>query len=788
MTNNNRFALMIHRLRWWIVGLLLVSVIPASYCALRALETNVNKVADWLPTTTPEMREFAWFCETFEGDEILVVTWDGCTVDDPRLDALAEAVVRPLPGLDGSEQVWFSWARTGRSVLRELTAEPLLLSREEALQRMANWAVGSDGRTSCAILKVNDAGRDDRHSAVAAMKSAARRDCNLSDLDLRLGGSTFDCVAIDDESQRSIRGVLAVSLAVGVIGSFVLLRNVRFVCLILLSAGLCEVWSLAIVWIFGSNVDLVLVMMPVLIGILAVSASIHMLNYYTNECVLRGTDGAAARAVRRSWKPAMFSCITTSLGLISLLVSEVAPVRKFGVFSAVGVGLSLIILYLFLPAALECWPGSNRGVLPVAVDDRRQDRRRYRRSWARWFARQSVRRYGTILAVTAVATPLLFFGTMRIRTSIKLQDMFDPRSTLIANYRRIEADIGPLVPVEVVVRFRKASPSKLAERLRLVEQIRGEIDAIDKVGGTISAATFAPPLPVGSGVRQTAERRIILWKLEKAKPRIIAMHYLATTGDEELWRISARVETFNDLDYGIFLDQLRSVVDPIITTADRKLGEDVRAIVTGGIPTFYVVQRRLLDDLRAGFGVAFLTIAFVLSISLRSVWAGLVTMIPNVLPVLVVFGYMGWSDIVVDLGSMLTISTALGISVDNELHFFNWFRTALNRGYGRRRALLTAYRRCGPSMAQTAVICSLGMLVFTLSPFTPISRFGCLMSTLIALAMLGDQLLLPALLVSPLGSFFRGGRRGTEDAESRSASRLRLTTEAPVVTPCTVRI
>jgi predicted RND superfamily exporter protein len=372
---------------------------------------------------------------------------------------------------------------------------------------------------------------------------------------------------------------------------------------------------------------------------------------------------------------------------------------------------------------------------------------------------------------------------MRIRTSIKLQDMFDPRSSLIANYRRIEADIGPLVPVEIVVRFRKASPSTLADRLRLVEQIRGEVDAIDKVGGMITAATFAPPLPAGSGARQAAERRIILWKLEKAKPRLEAMHYLAATGDEELWRISARVETFNDLDYGVFLDRLRSVVDPLIGAADRKLGEEVGAIVTGGVPTIYVVQRRLLDDLRAGFGVAFLTIALVLSISLRSIRAGVVTMIPNVLPVFIVFGFMGWTDIVVDLGSMLTISTALGISVDNELHFFNWFRTALRAGHGRRRALLTAYRRCGRSMAQTAVICSLGMLVFTLSPFTPISRFGCLMSALIALAMIGDQVLLPALLVSPLGSFFRGGVRSPASNASEPGRKPPSPNVEPVAAP-----
>ena len=225
----------VRRFRWWIVGLALASFGPAIYWALMALGTNTNKVTDWLPTTTPEMHQFQWFCEAFEGDEILVVSWDGCTLDDPRLDAFAEAVIRPLPSKTGAAQVWFSWVRTGRSVLHELTSEPLSLSRAEALHRMANWAVGPDGRTSCAVLKVSDAGRDDRHSAVAAVRSAARESCNLSADRLHIGGSTFDSVAIDTESEQSLRVLLTLSLIIAVVASFLFVRNVRFVCFILIA-------------------------------------------------------------------------------------------------------------------------------------------------------------------------------------------------------------------------------------------------------------------------------------------------------------------------------------------------------------------------------------------------------------------------------------------------------------------------------------------------------------------------------------------------------------------------
>jgi len=752
------------RFRWWIVAAALVSFLPAVYYAVLALGTSANKVADWLPPSNPEIRRITWFRELFEGDEILVVSWDGCTLDDPRLDALAEAVVEPLPGIEGRTQRWFSWARTGRSVLGELTTEPLSLTRPEALRRMEGWTVGPDGRQSCALLKVSEAGRNDRHSAVAAVKYAARERCGLLPEELRIGGSTFDSVAIDSESKGSLRILLGLSLAAAIVTSLVFIRSPRLVCLILVTAGLCEAWSLAIVRLSGTNMDLVLVMMPILVGILAVSASIHQLNYYLNECERRGLDGAPARALRNSWKPAAFSCFTTSLGLLSLLISDVAPVRKFGLFSAIGIAVSLVFIFFFLPAALECWPAATRsGSAGSPSAERTLSRRAYRRSWARLFARGAVRHYGRILAIVVVATPLLIYGTGRIHTSVKLQDMFSPHSTVTKNYLWLESNIGPLVPVEIVVRFDVRSTSTLADRMKLVEKVRTTVDAVDKIGATISACTFTPPLPVGGGARQAAERRIILRKLEAAKPRLTALHYLATTADAEFWRVSARVETFNDLDYGELLDQLRSAIEPLIAVADKKTGEDVEVIVTGGIPAIYVVQRQLLYDLRSSFGAAFLSIALVLSVALRSVRAGLVTMIPNVMPVLVVFGIMGLVDVVVDLGSMMTISTALGISVDNELHFFHWFRRSLNQGRGRRRALLSAYRRCGRPMAQTAVICCLGMLVFMFSPFTPVSHFGSLMSSLIALAMLGDQVLLPALLVSPLGSFFQQRTKTGDD-------------------------
>lgn len=105
----------------------------------------------------------------------------------------------------------------------------------------------------------------------------------------------------------------------------------------------------------------------------------------------------------------------------------------------------------------------------------------------------------------------------------------------------------------------------------------------------------------------------------------------------------------------------------------------------------------------------------------------------------------------------MTASAALGIAVDDTLHFITWFRRGLGRGMARDQAVRFAYGRCGRAMFQTSMICGLGLLLFALSGFIPVRRFALMMFALLTLALAGDLVVLPALLVGPLGRVFRPG-------------------------------
>ena len=221
-------------------------------------------------------------------------------------------------------------------------------------------------------------------------------------------------------------------------------------------------------------------------------------------------------------------------------------------------------------------------------------------------------------------------------------------------------------------------------------------------------------------------------------------------------------------------------------TAKEKLarqdqGVNVSAMYTGIVPIVYKAQRSLLKSLIESIGLAFVMISIVMMLLLRpartplgpktllNFRGGMISMLPNMFPVIVVFGFMGHMNrfaggtvdaFLVDIGSMMTASVAMGVAVDDTIHFLNWYRGALGNGYDRKSAIKIAYDRVATAMTQTTLIGGFGLSAFALSTFTPTQRFGVLMLILLGMALVGDLILLPALIAGPLGKYFGKERPG----------------------------
>ncbi|MFC1597534.1 RND family transporter [Planctomycetota bacterium] len=741
----------------WPIILGLVVLLPAIFWGVKETFRNSNNnVSQWLPQDYEETRTYQEFRRQFGSDDFAVVSWEGCTLDDDRVEELAGYLVPPPEERrtgDGSE--WFQKVITGQQVLRDLMTGPGQLSREAAISRLKGTLVGPDLETTCAVVILSEKGDANRTGALAALEEIAESRCGLPRDQLHLGGDAVINAAIDIESKQAIRKWVLFAWGLAFSIAWLSLRRFRLMVMVFAVSFYASVLGTGLIHYTGGTMNLLLVLVPVLLFVLTLSASVHLSNYYRDAIREHGIAGAPMRAMASGWTPCALCAATTALGLASLLVSHIQPVKSFGFYSSTGMLLSLGLLFLLLPTLMEKWPLKDSSETTAAGPSSADRRDRVLRRVA-----GAIIRHNRLVALVCLALLItLGLGVADLDTAIQPARFFPEDSKWIRDGDWFANNVGPLVTVEVVLAFDRQSPSFMRKRMQLVRDVERQVHAMGEVGGTISAATFAPNLNPQRAVQRATTDSL----LKKNRHFFVEQGYLNETGREERWRITARLFGGRDVYYDQVLTSIEERVDRFLEKRGTS-DESVTAIYTGSAPLVFVAQQELLSGLMRSFCLAFALIAVVMVLLLRNVWAGALAMLPNVFPALVTFGVMGWIGRPVDVGAMMTASVALGIAVDDTLHFLTWFRRGRLRGGTREEAIVEAYLRCAPAMTQTTLITGPALLVFYLSSFQPVSQFGLLMFILLVAALVGDLIFLPALLATRFGeSFFRNAKNGKKN-------------------------
>ena len=621
-------------------------------------------------------------------------------------------------------------------------------------------------------VELSEAGAADRKEAFIELREIAAS-VGIDPETIRMGGRPVASEELDlavaragfDPSQPPSRfwkrSVLLTSIIVGVLLAYIMLRSVKLATLVQIAAGYTVILAIAVVPALGGSMNMVLVVMPTLLMVLTSSAAIHVVNYW-KHAMHSDRETAVADAYRMARVPCGLAAFTTAVGLISLGTSPLTPVRDFGVFSAIGCIISLGVVLFGLPAMIAIFP--NRKLPKIGSDSAVFS------SMGRGLSRHST----IVTVLCSVAFVGCAIGLKNFRTETKVIRYFPDDSRVVQDYNFLEENLAGIIPVDTVVRFDKESQQKLkfVERVEIVRRIEHKLATHPEISGTVSLADFLPEVEVPDFDSLTGTRRLFAEKnfntrdkrtLESVEEseasssfRVIADkgYDLYEEGDralndegDELWKITAQVAIMSDMDYGELTHELDELVQ-----SETKYSAGTSHRVTGLIPIFLRTQQAVLESLIQSFALAFGLIAIVMMMLLRSVVAGLLTMLPNLLPVGVVFGLISWAGLRVDIGTMITASVALGIAVDGTLHLLTWFRKGVMDGLKRGEAISEALAHCGPAMWQTSAAIGLGLFMLSPADLLLISRFGWLMSALIGTALIADVVFLPALLAGPLGA------------------------------------
>lgn len=764
--------------------LLMALLLPVFIYGAIRLPVGSSSVHEWLPDNRVQRQVYERFLHEFGSDHFVLISWEGCKVDDPRLPQFASSIQESGPG----EPRYIDQITTTPDVLQSLTEEPLKLPLGVALRRLKGILVGRSGL--CAIVAgITDEGMKNQSETIEHIYRAADRVEGLGRQNLRMAGTVYEAHAVDAAAERSLRQLVLPSMIIGIALACACLRSILAAMAVLIIAGVGTLLAVATVSFTGGHFSAVLIMLPTLVFMLTLSGAVHLMHYYVDAAAMHD-DHLGSRAMLMGFKPSVLSSVTTALGMASLAASQLAPVRQFGLYSAFSLCVAAGFLLLAFPA-LSDWFYSRKALAihnarrskqdgPVEVsasgsktqNDHRQEVEVHSTAelieeaqkiikadthaaaippWARHYSTWMQRHAVEVSLVGLVLILVSFYGLMQLRPSTKFDGMFPSDSPTIRDMEWLEQNLGPIASVEVLVTFSPYSPLDLYQRIELIEQMTEGIRNDPRLGVAMSATTFLPVLPQTGSLRDVARRSVLRKQLAHSLPILTERGWVADTERGQVWRITAKVSATAPEDYGTLTQRVQQqVASSHQPTNDRPTME-----ITGLYPVIHATEMSLIDDLQTSFTVALVLITPVMMLIARGVWAGLLIMIPNVLPETLVFGMMAWMGFRLDIAGLLTASVAVGIAVNDTLHFVNWYARRLAAGDSQTQAIADTLSCCAGAMFHTMLISCCSMVPFLFAEFLPTRQFAFLMIAMLSSAILGDLVLLPGLLLSPLGRVLR---------------------------------
>jgi len=656
-------------------------------------------------------------------------------------------------------------------------------------------------------IVLSEAGEADKKTSMSLIRQAAA-EVGVSPKKLHMGGRPVASMALNEGVKTAVwnpdaparqfwrRSVIGFSGLVGILVAFTMLRSIRLTLIVLFVSYFTVFVTLSIVPATGGDMNMVVVLMPTFLLVVVMSGAIHVAHYW-RHAAYHNLGDAVVEASKMASVPCLFATVTTAIGLLSLLTSQLKPVRDFGIYSAVGSIIGVGAVLYLLPALIQLIP--FKPPKPHEVDATKWE------NFGRWCCRK---RHWIVWGYS-LATVVCVVGLKWFRTETKVVRYFPPEAQIVQDYNYLEENLAGIVPVDVIIRFDRDSQSHLdfLERMEIVRTIENRMREHPEISGAIALPDFrAVTEKPGPGTKTLAmvaynkkasemERRVKEGGVSGTKSFFAVSkeaHDLHKRGDaqlnqagDELWRITAQCLVMSDSNFANLVNELHSVAQSVL-----RMHAGTQHIVTGMVPLFLQTQQAVLDSQVNSFGAAYLTVAIVMIFAVRNVAAGFMTMLPNVYPIGQIFGLISYFGIPVDIGTMMTASIAMGIGVDGTLHKLTWFRKGIEDGKTREDSIALAVGHSGPAIWETSAVLALGMLMLYPADLLLISRFGWLMAAIIAVAVAGDIVFLPALLGGSLGTLLINSvkKAGVNIAEPNEAERPSSSVPQPHLSCSTISV
>ena len=586
---------------------------------------------------------------------------------------------------------------------------------------------------------------------VEAIKSVADRHRN-TDFPIELGGSPVMVHDLNKAMFKDMPVFVLASLGVIAILLLLLFRRLSGLLLPILTVILSMLTALGLLGLTGIKLTIVMQILPSILITVGIGYSVHLLVIYYRHLREHGDEGdAIAFAMGHSGLAILITSLTTAGGLLSFVPVKVAPVSDLGLYGAAGIMLCVFFTLVLLPALLSVLPKVKSAVVEEKLhfQERSQTRISFVDRALKSCGNFAVNHPWKVIVVSTLIALISLFGATQLRFSHNPVAWLPDNHSLRNATDAINDHMKGSASIELVVERDEEDAVKDPEFMKRLDEFNRFSEGTSH--NKIVVGKSSSVVDVVKEINQVLnEDREEYYRVSMDR-RMIAQELLLfeNGGTDDLENLvntpysKARVTLKTTW---VDANQYSGLLSKIERKIEDMFGKEKSYVVTGLIPIMVKTITFLMEGMLISYLIAAVVITLMMIILLADFRLGLWSMIPNFFPVLVGLGVMGMLDLPLDAMSILVGSIAIGVAVDDTVHFMHNFRRYQYIHQDIHLAVEKTLTSTGRAMLLTTIVLSAGFFIFTLSSMNNLISFGLITGLAIIIALLGDILLAPAMM------------------------------------------
>jgi len=518
--------------------------------------------------------------------------------------------------------------------------------------------------------------------------------------------------------------------------------RVMFVCLTVVVVAV--VWALGSIGLLGYKLTSVMAVIPPLIIVIGIPNCIFLINKFHNEFAAHGNSvKALSRVIQRVGNASFITNATTAVGFATFMLTYSDVLKQFGVIASLNIMAVFLLSILLVPILFSFLKDPEPKHL-AHLDRKWVDKATASLIHIVQYRRPAVYTGALLLVVVGL------IGASRLKNESHVVDDLPADDPVMKDLAFFEQEFNGVMPLEVMVDTRKKGHALKDATLKRIDKLQQKMDAHPELSRSLSIADAVKytrqAFYGGDSARYgllTSTDKTFMAPYVDASQSSGGLVKAFMDEERQSTRITTQVADMGTAKMDVFMATLRAEVDSIFDPAKYKV------ILSGTSVVFLEGSKYMVQNLMISLVMALVLIAGLMALLFNSARMVLVSLVPNIIPLIATAGLMGYLEIPIKPSTLLVFSIALGIAVDDAIHYLSKYRYELKTSnHNIKTSVLAAIHESGVSMIYTSVVLFCGFSLFVFSDFGGTQALGLLVSFTLLVAMFTNLLILPSLLLS----------------------------------------